>query len=230
MKTEMRPAVFFTTHKGLHLALIVALMVAHTFLHYAAMIPGVGQLVEHVPYFHLHRFHEAEYLAIVAYASLVFRLRGGVIVLLATAVASMPFVFVSDISNMGHGDCGFSGLSGSLIDFFVLLSIGAWLVFINEMWGREQDRRTLALAQLQRSHEQLQEANAEVQETNQQLESSNRQLSALNQTVQSQINKLFGDISDLLDREARGLQNLPPGPARDRFDGCLDQLRNILGR
>lgn len=224
------------THKRFHLAAMAVLMIGHTIIHYAILIPEVGELVEDLPFFNLHVLHEAEYLAVVAYASLVFRLRGGVLALLAMSLASIPFLLAFKINSLEYVEYGFSGPDNALIDFVVLLVIGAWFVTVNELWGRERDRRILSERQLEVSNEALRQANQQVQEANRQLEqandrleSVNHQLTVLNQTIQTQLTRLFGTLNDLTDRELHDVEGIPVSSLQERYKRFIEEVKRALG-
>lgn len=208
------------THRRSHLVVMVILMMGHTFAHYAVLVPGVGKLFKDLPYFDLHVLHGAEYLVVVAYASLVFRLRGGVLGLLAMGIASIPFLFAFTISPLQDVEYGFSGpglglgLSTRLIELFALLAVGAWFVTVNELWGRERDRRISAQRQVEDSNEALRQAN--------------RQLTALNQTIQTQLTRLFGTLKDVTDRELRDVEEVPVSSLRERYKRFIEEIKTAL--
>lgn len=219
----LAPPSVVVKHRYLHLAVMSFLMVGHTLVHYAYLIPALGETVGRLPFFNLHVLHEAEYLVVIAYASLVFRLRGGVAALAATVAASLPFLFASRITPLAYGGAGSEygeygaqsvepGLTGggnAIIEVTALLIIGCFIVFVNEMWGRERDRRIQAM---------------------QQIESTNRQLSALNQSIQGRLNTLFGTLAEAVEEETAASSDLPPGPARDRLAGILHKVAQAIGR
>lgn len=201
-------------NRNLHLAILILLLLGHSVVHYAILIPVVGELVEHLPFFNLHVLHESEYLVVIAYASLVFRLKGGVLALAATAVASTPFVFANRIHLSGAVDYGameygFAGPENSLIEVSVLLLIGGFIVVVNEMWGRERDRRLLA---------------------SQQLEAAHRQLLGLNQMIQKQINDTVVSIREAVEEENRALNSLDSSSMRSRFMAFLRKVAQIVGQ
>ena len=87
-------ATFFTDprYRRFHAALLVVGLAAHLILHYATYIPALRPVLGGLPYFRLHVLHEAEFLLFIAYASIVFGLRGGLAAVTVTAVTSVPFI------------------------------------------------------------------------------------------------------------------------------------------
>lgn len=79
-------------YRPMHAVAIAMALVVHLLLHYATYFPSLRPVLGNLPYFRLHVLHEAEFLGIIAYAGLVFRLRGGLIALGITAVTSIPFI------------------------------------------------------------------------------------------------------------------------------------------
>ncbi|MBI3744842.1 MAG: PAS domain S-box protein [Chloroflexi bacterium] len=158
--------------KRAHFLIIAVLLVGHSALHYATLLPG-GHHVENLPFFDLHMLHEAEYLVVIAYAAYIFRLQGGLLALGASGLASIPFILSSKIHGLDSTETGFSvsGYSYSTPDYTsggavsysygmdtiknnaievgVLLLIGAVLVVLNELWARERDRRVQTAQRLQ---------------------------------------------------------------------------------
>lgn len=148
----------FAPLKRLHFILIAILLLGHTLVHYAVLIPEAGEVVEGLPFVDLHVLHESEYLVVIAYASWIFRLRGGLAALAVTGLAAIPFIFASQIHLNGYGsaalgtgddygsyaavETGFGGLGNAAIEVGVLLAIGAFILFINERWAREHDAKT----------------------------------------------------------------------------------------
>lgn len=194
--------------RWIHIAVLTFLLVGHTLVHYTILLPTVGEAVEHLPFFNLHVLHEAEYLVAVAYASIVFRFTGGLIAMLAMVVASIPFALAQYIDPLEYVEYGFGGVGDNVIEVVVLLAIGAFIVFVNEMWGRERDQAA-AIAE--------------------RLETANRQLTGLNQTVQGQITALFGTLREMAEEERVRLSALPPGSARDQLAAFVHRVAEVSG-
>ncbi len=79
-------------YRRLHATIIAAAVLLHLAMHYATYIPALRDTFSDLPYFRLHVLHEAEFLLIVSYAGIVFRLKGGLTVLAVTAITSIPFI------------------------------------------------------------------------------------------------------------------------------------------
>src|SRR5690348_8050407 len=75
--------------------LLIALMLAHTAVHYAMYVPQFQEALENLPYFNLHPLHEAEFLAITAIAAYRYGVAGGLLSVIATAIASIPYVVIA---------------------------------------------------------------------------------------------------------------------------------------
>lgn len=144
----------------LHAALIAALLIGHTVIHYMALFPPVREPAEHIPFLTFHVLHEAEYLGVIAYAAWAFRLRGGAIAWAATAVASLPFIFAGRIYGPEHLEYGFTGPGNALLEVAVILVVGGFIVLLNELWARERDQRQAALEALENALDQLKAAQA----------------------------------------------------------------------
>ncbi len=75
-----------------HAVIITLALFLHLALHYATYVPALREPLGNLPYFRLHVLHEAEFLLIVLYAALVFRIKGGLTAVAVTAVTSVPFL------------------------------------------------------------------------------------------------------------------------------------------
>src|SRR5437660_1246334 len=121
-----------------HAVIIVLLLLGHSLLHYLILFPSIGEALENAPYFKLHVLHEAEYVALIAYASLIFRLRGGLLALSAFILTSIPFLVSSQINSAEYISYGFPTFWDGVREFFLLLCVGTLIVVLNELWGRER--------------------------------------------------------------------------------------------
>lgn len=147
-----------------HAAIIAFALISHGFAHYANYIPAVRPYLTSIPYFSLHVLHEAEFLLIIFYSTLIFRLRGGLIVVGVTAIASIPFVFSSQILT-SNPDPAFGEFADSytstvadgtttatrLTEVILILSLGMLMVALAELERRRKDateRADLAIAEI----------------------------------------------------------------------------------
>lgn len=124
----------------------------HVATHYATYVPAIRSFLRGVPYFNLHALHEAEFLLIIAIAAYRYRLWGGTVAILGTAVASIPFM----LSPFIFGRDPRSGEIRDLVIQTVLtLIIGGFIVFMNELHSRQKDRSAMLLREIQETQEQL---------------------------------------------------------------------------
>ena len=192
--------------RWLHLTIILLLTVGHTLVHYLILLPGIGEAVEHIPFFNFHVLHEAEYMVAISYASVVFRLFGGILAIITFAVASIPFLLASKIDPGEYVEYGFTGPGNSLTEFLVLLVVAVFVVMLNELWGRERDRR-IALYE--------------------QLESAQRQLRALNQAIQAQLTVIFESLAEAESIERMVGEAIVPDPIRQRITDFFRRVGNL---
>ena len=170
-----------------HAVIIAAALIAHLFLHYATYIPALREPFGALPYFRLHVLHEAEFLFIVVYAALVFRLKGGLTAVAVTAVTSIPFILTPYIFGRSPRPDEIRDLA---IQVAFILLMGTLITIFYEAVARGSQRR-LALAA--------------------QLEATNNQLTGLNQMIQKRMDVLFDKIGGRIEEEKRYLGTLFEG-------------------
>ena len=83
---------FDQRYRRVHYAVIALSLLVRLSMHYATYIPLFRGSLGGLPYFRLHILHEAEFLLIVAYASVVIGVRAGVVAIIITDVTSTPFI------------------------------------------------------------------------------------------------------------------------------------------
>ena len=145
-------------HRRLHFAAISLALVLHLFLHYATYIPALRDPLDGLPYFRLHVLHEAEFLVIIVYATLVFRARGGLTALAITAATSVPFILTPYIFGR---DPRTNEIRDLLVQMGFILVMGLILVVMNELMERERGSRLRLARELQRVAESANQAKSE---------------------------------------------------------------------
>ncbi len=200
-------AAFLTAprYRTLHAIIITIALITHLSLHYATYIPALREPMANLPYVKLHVLHEAEFIMIIFYAAVVFRLTGGLIAVGLSAVSSIPFVLTPYIFGRAPRPGEIRDLA---IQVAFILTMGAAISLLYESIARERDRR-LELAE--------------------HLEAANRQLAALNHTIQANINRIYGDLRTTLVEQQKQLHTLPPG-AMERFARFIQRVEEITGR
>ncbi|MBI2936206.1 MAG: hypothetical protein HYY31_05315 [Chloroflexi bacterium] len=193
-------------NRWVHVVVMSVMLVVHLATHYASYYPPFRELVNKLPYFRLHSLHEAEFILVIVYASLVLRLKGGLVAVAVSAISSLPFLLTPYVFGR---EPRIDELRDLAIQVAFVLVMGIVIVVLYEIVARERDRRLQVLEKL---------------------EGTNRQLTALNTTVQGQLNTLFGAVSEAIDQEASTVDALPPGPSRDRLAAFLRKLSETLGR
>ena len=83
---------FDQRYRRVHYAVIALSLLVRLSMHYATYIPLFRGSLGGLPYFRLHILHEAEFLLIVAYASVVIGVRAGVVAIIITDVTSTSFI------------------------------------------------------------------------------------------------------------------------------------------
>lgn len=218
---------FFTNpkYRTVHLAIITFALLAHLALHYATYYPPLREALGRLPYFRLHSLHEAEYLLIVVYTSLVFRLKGGLIAVLITAVTSLPFLLTPFIFGRQPRPDELRDLT---IQVSFILLMGLIISVLYEWVAKERDHRLALAAQIEQSNRELQQRNEELTQVSQTLQSTNSQLNGLNAAVQARLNRLYGDLEAAVEQEQRQLPTLHAEAAGERFTRFLAQVQQTL--
>ncbi|MBI4236269.1 MAG: hypothetical protein HY688_02795 [Chloroflexi bacterium] len=161
---------------------IVAAGVLHTALHYATYLPAGREALRGVPYFNLHAIHEAEFLAVIAFAAYRYRALGGSILIALTAAASVPYAlspyilestpvaaaeappqfdeYGEPISLVGSltrpsGAPRPSQARDRVLEVVIILGVGAFVTLLGELRARDRERREQALAQAEASNHRL---------------------------------------------------------------------------
>lgn len=121
--------------RRLHVAVIALALIVHLSTHYATYVPALRQPLGSLPYFRLHVLHEAEFLAIIAYAGVVLGLRSGLVAVAFTAVTSVPFILTPYIFDRAPRANEIRDLA---IQTVAVLLMG---VFITVLYDRDKRRR-----------------------------------------------------------------------------------------
>ncbi|MBI2165210.1 MAG: hypothetical protein HYU29_02250 [Chloroflexi bacterium] len=198
-------------YRKAHLAILGVALLLHLAFHYATYYPPWRTAFGNLPYFRLHVLHEAEFLLIIFYAALVFRLKGGLTAVAITAITSIPFALTPYIFGRSPRP---DELRDLVIQVVFILLMGVAISVLYEIVGRERERR-LAFAQ-------------QVQEAHQLLLVRSRELEALNNLMQTRLNRLYEGLRQAADNEKRQLEELPPGVAKSRFSSFVARLSAIL--
>lgn len=209
-----------------HFVVLTFALLAHSALHYATYLPALRGPISNLPYFRLHSLHEAEYLLVIVYASLVFRLKGGLTAVGITAVTSLPFLLTPFIFGRQPRPDELRDLAIQVA--FVLL-MGTIIALLYEWVARERDRRLALADHIEESNRALLQRNQALGEMSQRLQATNNQLNGLNGTVQTRLNRLYGDLEQALDEEMAQLVTLRTEEiTRERFAGFLARVRGLI--
>ena len=188
-------------------------MLVHLFTHYAAYFEALRPIVGSLPYFRLHILHEAEFLLILVYTTLVFRARGGVVALIVTAVTSIPFILTPYI--FGRTPLPDELRDNSIQVAFIIL-MGSLMIVFYEAVAKERERR-MELAKA-------------IEEKNHALEQRNREISGVNVFVQTQLNNLYGDLRLAISKERAELEDSEEYNIKTRYSRFLSTVTNILDK
>ncbi len=148
-----------------HAAIITFALISHGMAHYANYFPEVRAHLSSIPYFEMHVLHEAEFLLIIFYATLIFKLKGGLLAVGMTGIASIPFVFSSQLLPSTATDPAFGDFADSYAstissngtaatrgtEVILILSLGMLMVALAELERRRKDateRADLAIAEI----------------------------------------------------------------------------------
>lgn len=148
-----------------HAGIITFALVTHAMAHYANYFPSVREHLTSIPYFEMHVLHEAEFLLIIFYATLIFKLRGGLMAVAITGIASIPFVFSSQLLPSSTPDPAFGEFADSYAstissngttttrgtEVVLILTLGALMVALAELERRRKEanqRAELAAAEI----------------------------------------------------------------------------------
>ena len=125
-------------YRRLHFFIISTALVIHLCLHYATYVPVLRDPLGGLPYFRLHVLHEAEFLLIIVYAAMVFKVRGGLLAVAITGATSIPFILTPYIF-------GFEPKPDQIRDLAIqvgfILLMGVIMVLLYEGVDRERTRR-----------------------------------------------------------------------------------------
>ncbi len=133
-------------HRRMHGAVIVTALVVHLATHYATYVPELRGVLGGLPYFRLHAIHEAEFLLIVAYSGIVFGLRGGLLALATTAIASIPFILTPYIFG---GSPQPNEIRDLALQVVIVLTMGFLIVVLYDTESRRRRAETQATILLQ---------------------------------------------------------------------------------
>ncbi|MBI4233617.1 MAG: hypothetical protein HY686_04165 [Chloroflexi bacterium] len=222
-----RLAAFLTEprYQRFHVLVIAAALLGHLLLHYATYVPALREPMSRLPYLRLHVLHEAEFLLLIVYAGLVFRLKGGLAAVAITAITSVPFLLTPFIF-------GREPRPGELRDLAVqvgaILVMGAIISVLYEVVAREREGRLGLAARLAEANLRLRTKNEELEQAVQRLEQAHRQLMVLNHSIQGRLNRLYEGLQQGTEEEGRLLETLPPSLARERFARFLRRVEEVV--
>jgi hypothetical protein len=194
-----------------HASVIIIALLVHLATHYATYLPATRSFFADLPYFRLHVLHEAEFMLVIFYASLVFRLKGGLMAVAVSAITSIPFLLTPIVFDRQPRPEEYRDLA---IQVAFVLAIGILIALLTEGVLRERDRRVQLALQLE--------------ESNQQLEAANRQLTGLNQLIQGQLNRLFDGLQGAVREEERQLSTISSTPLKERFMQFLHRVAAMV--
>jgi hypothetical protein len=200
-------------YKKVHAFIVIIALLVHLVTHYATYLPATRNFFADLPYFRLHALHEAEFVLVIFYASVVFRLKGGLTAVAITAITSIPFLLTPFVFEREPRPDELRDLA---IQVAFVLAMGILIALLTEGVLRERDRRVRLALQLE--------------ESNQQLEAANKQLTGLNQLIQGHLNRLFDDIQGAVKEEELELSVTPLTPLKERFVQFLHRVAAIVQR
>ncbi len=212
-------------YRKVHAFIIIGALLVHLATHYATYFPATRDLFAKLPYFRLHALHEAEFVLVIFYASLVFGLKGGLIAVATTAVTSLPFLLTPFV--FGHQPKT-DELRDLAIQVAFVLVMGILIALLTESMGRERDRRIRLALELEETNQQLRVQAQALESANQQVEAANRQLRGLNKLIQVQLDRLFGDLQGAVKEEERQLSAIGATPLKERFMQFLHRVAGII--
>ena len=157
-----------------------------------------------------HALHVAEFLLIVVYAAIVFRIKGGLIAVGITAVTSIPFILTPYIFGRDPREGEITDL---VIQVVFVLAMGIFMVLLYESVTRLREVRLALLVR--------------VEDANQQLESANRQLQALNTTIQTQLFGILDSLAEAGPIQRMVEETMVPGPTKDQITGFLRRVNDV---
>lgn len=213
-------------YRTLHAVIITVALLLHLSLHYATYYPPLREPLGNLPYFRLHVLHEAEFLLIVVYTTIVFRLTGGIAALVVTAISSIPFIMTPYLFDRPPRPGEIRDLA---IEVGFILVMGALIVLLYETVARERERRIALARDIEESNAQLAAKSTELERLNSQVQAANTQLTALNQTVQANLNRLYNDLHTAVGEEQAKLDLYPTLVPKESFSALLHRISSFLG-
>lgn len=180
--------------------IIAAITLGHTFTHYATYIPSFRRVFWGLPYFNLHILHELEYLLIITIAAYRYRWKGGALLILATLIASIPFMLTPYVF-------GYDPKPGELrdrgIEVGATLVIGVILTLLVNDVVRKKDRLIAAVEVLQATQKHFIESEETLRESEELhravVENMAEAVAITSDAKRVFVNKAFLDIHGLQD-------------------------------
>ena len=178
--------------RNLHGAVISLVLVLHLALHYSMFVPVLREQLVDSLFYQVHQMLETYFLIFVVYAALVFRLKGGGIALVVTAMTFFPELLAGNIAALNS----WTGEGRDMaIQIGLLLMVGSLIVVFQEILAREREQRTGLKAAVDEANQLLRQQHEELGRLSQQSQTTHRLLTAMNQLAQpgSNSDRLVGE-------------------------------------
>lgn len=179
-----------------HLVIMVVVWAVALTVHYISYLPPLSERLGDLRFVWLHVVHQAVFVLLVIYCSLVFRLKGGLIAVALTSLASLPLVFRSYLF-------GIQPHSQETLDLLMqvafIVFMGTLATVLYEAVSSERERFAVLASQVEQANRELQTKSRELEQVIQELQSSRRRIVGAQQETRREIaERLHGNVQSRL--------------------------------
>ncbi|GEM_PF-4928974 len=212
-------------YRNAHIALIILGLMMNIALNYVrlgALLHDPQSWTSTTP---LNIMYQAHLLILVIYAGLTLRLKWGVFCTLFAAAPTAPVLLYAYAVGPAVGR---DATAGALIQESLIVAAGLVMVLLVERGVRQRELGQSLALQLHEAQAQLQRKMTEVEQLSRTVETTDRQLHGLNTLVRANLNTLYDDLREIVEREQRQIEALPLSPEKLEFAEFLQTVSLVI--
>ena len=212
-------------YRNVHIALIILGLIMNIALNYGRLGVLLNNPQGWTSTTPLNILYQAQFLVLVIYTGLTLRLKWGALCTLFAAMPTAPILLYAYATGPAVGR---DVMLGALTQESLIASAGLVMVLLVERGVRQRELGLSLAIQLRESQLQLQKKMAEVEHLSRTVETTDRQLHGLNTLVRANLNTLYDDLREIVQREQRQIEALPLSLEKIEFAESLQTVSMVI--